>query len=576
MEGLSVALQQPAIAADPQNICKIVQVCRAWREAVQQSNARITVVSFQRAKAESPDEVAADLRRLQQFVKWVSLYPGMIRSIGVNATCWHPESTTAQARDVLAAGLGAVGAAHDISSAMHGLAGHSNPCQAVSSATANRQRLFQIESFICGYDLVSSMLLSALPAASLTQLKILLLPQATKSRLAVAEELGKLSNLRSLHIQVSAFAVCPFAVEWTLDEYFSSLSNLTKLTDLFMHRLPYDCQWNLLPTQLNKLDLGLSGRLDKTADLDLSHLKHLQQLRAVCNGTVRADLPKGLQMLKLSTSNSLLPALSAFDIPSMQHLQRLKLAPAPAMYNPQPEHLLSLNNMQKLVEIDLRYSRTSEALIAAPTWGMLQHLVALELEVTSTVPQMAQLIEAISLLEGLTKLDIDAMKPSEDDDHVSPTEAIEAARDRIANVCRSLVHLTRLRKLRISLEHWVEYNLDDLMHLSNLTGLTCVSIYSEHFVGDTGAVAVLLELPELRDLTLGCFDQVYDDLLPTVGRLQGLTSLGLGHRYKARLSGQECLSALSHLTGLRNLQKLNGFESCDKAALRWFWNVLHS
>lgn len=71
---LLVALQYPALAADQQNICSMLQVCKAWRTAVQHSDACLTNLIFRRKlpyPAESTAAIAA-VAELVQFAQWVS------------------------------------------------------------------------------------------------------------------------------------------------------------------------------------------------------------------------------------------------------------------------------------------------------------------------------------------------------------------------------------------------------------------------------------------------------------------------------------------------------------------------
>lgn len=80
-----MALQHAAVAADQQNICRLVQVCKAWRKAVKQSRACLTNVRFSRellSDAEKPLAAAAGITaELGRCAHWLSAYAGTVRSI---------------------------------------------------------------------------------------------------------------------------------------------------------------------------------------------------------------------------------------------------------------------------------------------------------------------------------------------------------------------------------------------------------------------------------------------------------------------------------------------------------------
>lgn len=364
------------------------------------------------------------------------------------------------------------------------------------------------------------------------------------------EPLSKLSNLKSLRLESFDEKILPSG-------YLSAVSNLSRLTDLFLGQIQNKGDLHLLPRQLRKLDLFLDNDIgeEETVVMDLTHLTQLQHLIIDADALAAGSrLPQQLQVLDVCCWRN--SAVAALDITSLQQLRQLKLSPS----QDSAAELLTVKVLQQLESLKLGYVDCHPAESAAPAWPQLKQLVELDLDLSSTPVQMATIQRALSLLSNLKTLNWTGS--------LSPREVDDAAV--VAAPCRALKHLTKLNHLHMCLYLWVHIPDEDLLHLSALTGLTDLSLSLGSIDADNGyTAAMLLELTGLQSLSLWHVHQVA--VMPVIARLQGLTKLSLHG-----LSKNTQQQGLPHLTRLRNLRDLHGFRECGKRALEKFWRDLRA
>lgn len=76
MQALAVALQHPPVAADQQNICRLLQVCKAWRALVQRSAAGLTDVRISLY-------YKAPLIKFSGFAEWLTRHRELIGNLDI-------------------------------------------------------------------------------------------------------------------------------------------------------------------------------------------------------------------------------------------------------------------------------------------------------------------------------------------------------------------------------------------------------------------------------------------------------------------------------------------------------------
>lgn len=482
---------------------------------------------------------------------WISIYAGTVRSITLD----YPDTVALGAaslrfkrlaHQVLALGLRSAAAANRTATA---------PASgSVACDMADMSPPLQLQKFECCSSMASTLVLSALPAASLTRLRVIV-PQNEALHAAISG----LSNLQSL----SLFSQ---TANHRMDSYFSIINKLKHLTLLQINCVQGASSLSFLPQQVSELGLHVTSGDEPSVHLDFSHLTGLQALNLnVRRSVAAADLPQQLQSMQLTCLG---PAVSTFNLTSLSQLHTLNISSS----RDSPADLLKLQHMQQLSELHLGYTNGDAAVAATAVWSKLQHLKGLQFELPCIASQMASIIQAISLLTELTRLKIDSkgdeVVPAVDDVQADQ-QAMTDAMTRMRRICHSLRHLTSLKSLQLDLHCWVALQQDDLQHLSHLNGVTRLSLNVKELKDRTSAIAMLLELTQLQHLALWNIDDL--SVLPVVGKLCGLTYLSLrGLPPNAQHQG------LKHLTRLRNLQKLSGFGSCSKEVMKKFWSRLRS
>lgn len=490
--------------------------------------------------------VIKETGKVVQCARWLSLYPGTVgrlridcRLEGGNPNSSHIKSL---AQHVLAQRLKAASVLTRTSSC-------NSQGSSALAAGLGASRPLRLQAFTCVNHLACPAIVSALPAATLTELQILLPRTATAQW---HKALSSLSNLRSLRLQS----------DHPVTAYFSSINKLTQLTELMLDKLVHMNCFAVLPQQLRNLYVVYAGN-DKLL-LDVVHLKQLQVLTAAieCPEIVEAHLPPQLQ--QLSIIDELSPAIAAYNIASVQQLKELYIADT----TDAPQDLTQLKHLQQLEILKLSYSSSSHAVAAAHVWPHLQQLMHLELAFVGTALQVAAAMDAVSLLSKLTSLNLSFEINEVDEDAL--VQADDDAFYELSGICKFLKDLRSLKHLHVRLDE-LEWNVDghrdDVLCLSNLTGLTHLCLRLGRRIDSSMASAVLLELTQLNHVTTYLMSDVY--ALPVIGKLHQLTCLNMyGLSPRAQRSG------LRFLTGLRKLCVLRGFDSCSDEDWNDFWDNL--
>lgn len=410
------------------NICRLVQVCKAWRTAVQQSNACLTDISCTLWLSCTSEEHAAATtifaEDLAQFNQWLKGYAGTVRSIDIGVPgviAGNPVVRNLIKHAHSALGL-ALSAATQTEAATKDIRQAAAAVQQVSVVS----RQLQLQSFTCPNFMASPSVLAGLPAATLTQLE-----------LEAPELAGKLSRY---HGQLWRATGNPYS--WNMDE------------------------------------VGLST-------IDLVHLTALQQLHVEVSAGLKAiRLPQQLRTLELTYDVE--SEMPLFANPQLQ-LQQLTLHNSKVT----AEDLVSLTQLQQLTRLELSHMNMDHILQAAPAWQQLaEQLVGLKLRCWPgyrSVAGVEDVFQVLGQLKYLQELQIelspDLALQENDIAHLSALTNLTQLRLHLNERCRAALDshsfYGALQQLS-ELQHLTVYRLnklDVLQTIGNLRQLTYLHLY---------------------------------------------------------------------------------------------------
>lgn len=542
LEALSVALQHPAVATDQQNICRLLQVCKAWRACVQQSAAGLTILEA------LSDAELKDLPKLADIAAWISKYPSLLHSISLNrrVSGWeHAKHSASMAARFLELGIQLAAAG--------GASGAALQTAGIPTTTATKQR-WGLQSYRSNLG-VAPAVLSALPAPSLTELRLHQL--APTSLTAVVTHVQRLTNLCELSIR--GYTYTPESCSRLL----SALAPLQNLVDLGLGRVE--------PSHLQQLPLQLTG-LQVDVDSGVINLEHLTSLQVLHLTAGYVDepgsaLPTQLMVLYLKADDD--APIAPLGITNLQNLQMLDIG----SYIEDAQELLSLTTMQQLEVLHLGNQMADQNGVAGPVWAELTILKSLGVVCSSDdLDILRAQWEGAGQAGGITRLimDLEYEGPPDgdsDDEEVS-----------MLSMCESFTALKQLEMLTLDVKtsagtgdivygRLVDH---DALHLTALTGLRDLCLDVLGGVDDTVVCALATTLTQLDCLLLP--QAVLSTApLPAIGSLTNLEQLELRNYKKA-----DAQFGLQFLTGLNQLTQLDGFDSAGRHALDGFWSSVRS
>lgn len=258
-QALCTALQHPAVTADPQTVCCVLQTCRSWRAAVQQAAAGTTIIDLHSLHS---------IAKLSQFAAWIPRHAGMLAELFLTVPQSGCEGLSAEsyataAEQVLLLALqntAAAAGAHAVFPASP-----ASPRPAVLQPL--RLRVFSTD-FLSGPGL-----LAALPAATLTSLGVKHMqgyPSANST--AISHALAGLTALRHLTLENYNCEHGKLA-----GNCLQAVAKLACLTSLRLSWVAADADLALLPQTLQELRLAACCG---AAPLKLQHLTGVCEHRA--------------------------------------------------------------------------------------------------------------------------------------------------------------------------------------------------------------------------------------------------------------------------------------------------------
>ncbi|WIA29600.1 hypothetical protein OEZ86_012090 [Tetradesmus obliquus] len=527
-QALCTALQHPAVTADPQTVCCVLQTCRSWRAAVQQAAAGTTIIDLHSLHS---------IAKLSQFAAWIPRHAGMLAELFLTVPQSGCEGLSAEsyataAEQVLLLALqntAAAAGAHAVFPASP-----ASPRPAVLQPL--RLRVFSTD-FLSGPGL-----LAALPAATLTSLGVKHMqgyPSANST--AISHALAGLTALRHLTLENYNCEHGKLA-----GNCLQGVAKLACLTSLRLTWVAADADLALLPQTLQELRLAACCG---AAPLKLQHLTGVEALHLDLQGTPApgSALPAQLQQLTLYTWGDNVAADTfgnssylRYKQHNLQHLQLDALQQLRALVvtnglcEPQQMHRVAC--LPKLEAVVLRYTDASLAQRAAPAWPHLQQLRELTIEGGSCTPTLDELdtkefMQQIGAATTLVAL------------HIASSMV-----DGDVHICRYLTGLQQLQDLNLTNAEGPNTR-EDALHLTALTGLTALVLDGAQGVDDVAAVAIASWLRQLQNLELRSCGLTTAAALPAIGSLTQLQYLCLTGYGATEIEGGDIM-LLTRLTKL--------------------------
>lgn len=564
LAALSVAVQHPAVAADQQNICRLLQVSKAVQAVVKRTQAGVIDISL---SFNLEPQVSF---KLFSFGTWLKRFPELVHSINITLRSPNlgPLDNPGIAQMAIRSAVKS-GAQQLLEISLAAAAAETTPAAAEvaagTAAAAARRPVFRPHSYSSNIPLTAG-LLAAMPADNLTELTVV-----APDTCWWVSGLSRLRNLREFSLSLTPRSKLP-------NEFVHNLMQLTLLTNLKLLWLDSAAARQLpqLPTQLQGLQLKFEVLKDMSLPADqprpralvnLQHLVRLRQLDLDISGKEVADecaLPAQLQHLTVHASH---PVIAPMGIPQLQQLETFYL-------DTQSEDTLTqLKALTQLQNFGLHCMLDNLGVDGEAAWKNLGSLRMLEVYHCELIGNEVQsLVQHVSETTQLTELGLIF------DDCLGVGEGVKPSR---LAICARLASLTQLRKLYLICEGdlrdlavpLVELNAQ---YLSKLTGLTSLSL-SRFSVGDTTTLASLaseltnLEHLELDQAAANLDPDALQELLRRVGGLTKLTSLTFHEKMFQRAEAQ---SGLLLLTRLTKLAELSGFEKAGDKALDAFWGTI--
>lgn len=359
-----------------------MQVCKAWRAAVQHSCAGVTEL-----KVYLPADESKVLAILANLGSWVTKYAGLVSSISIlqhhsilvqrpNAQELYHVVVSRLLEQSLQQAAASVSAPNQTQSTSSGVPG---------------QRVWRLQSFRYNKHITPAMI-SALPAASRTTLDL-------DSRLAVPPAIaGPLQQLTKLrHLVLNPYD----SYNWMPTNILAVLSNLHNLTHLEVGNTAVADLCHL-PKGLQRLEMCMtSGRVD------LGHLTRLKELELSSRKVVDASsvLPAQLERLELNSGDleSNPNYIAHLGISRLQHLTYLDIYETVV----DAGQLLSLTALAKLQELHLCKQDNTMVENTSAVWPSLTMLKTLQLHLYPNDPTTALaelVVSAAGKVTGLTCL----------------------------------------------------------------------------------------------------------------------------------------------------------------------------
>lgn len=532
LEVLAVVLQHAAVAANQRIVCTLLQVCKAWRAAVQQSASGLLSVQYVWKGS------IGQLPKLLGFAGWLANHMGMVSQLSI----YHQGLSSTNRADAAAL----------MESAKQILPfGVQTAAAAAASGLGALQHLHTYISSIPA----TAGLLAALPAATLTQLELRI------DSISCPVTLSMLSNLQRL-------CLTPLRAQ-TTNSCLQEIGRLQQLLHLEMWNVGPDADMQLLPTQLQQLQLVYYGGYRgspvtpaATVTADLQHMTCLQCLRLEAGRlSAGSSLPCNLQSVSLQAR---LPPEGLVGLDSLHQVSSMQLEGC----GMRSDQIRDLQRHTSLTHLSLGMQLDANAMQSAAYWHKLPLCVLRMAANTLPGGQLHLLMSHIAAATQLTQLEI------------SISDVLDLEAHGLA-ICERLVPLKQLRSLKLGIGQPYDFSVQDAQHLAALTRLTSLDLCrkgSGPYLDAPTISLLAVSLTQLRLLCLGVGSEPFTaacrasmPALPVIGKLRGLESLCVG-----KLEGEEAHRGLKFLTGLSRLTLLDGLQEAGADALSAFWATIRS
>lgn len=324
-----------------------------------------------------------NLNDLSSLTRWLTKHPGLISTLSIHPRYVSPADCAAVAevvQDLIGFGLQAAAAA-----------AASGPDVAGQGPT-----MLQLHSYSTSVP-PSAGLLAALPAATLTNLVL----DKVDNSCCWYDALSQLTSLGSLSLTMSHI---PTDYEQSVtNNCLSRIGHLQQLTHLKLHNVAVVGNMQLLPTQLQALDLAYKQQVSGPV-VDLQHLASLQRLQLVAKPLEAAStLPTSLQSLAIDAY------WPAQELSSLSSLHKMTLVQFKGD-GISSLHLSPLSQLKSLKHLSLSLSPRmglEDLLDAAGIWHKLPlRSLHINYAIDTTHDTVQQLMQHVAAATKLTELEV--------------------------------------------------------------------------------------------------------------------------------------------------------------------------
>jgi hypothetical protein len=588
LDGLSIALKHPYLSADPRVLCAVACVCRDWREAARQCDARNTHVQLFVRQVALPNHTWHGMSvalppgddQLISFASWLMRHAALVKSMAIStkqtpaAVQFSADSARVMQRVQAAMLTTAAVAATAAAGALGADGAQQQP------AAAQQQAGLQLASLeldpctsMSAVNLLATM--AALPHTqhSLTQLSLSDGRLCQDNAAVLSAALPRLTRLEQLKASSLPYTCLAALVQ---------LSSLTRL-DLHGFPLPgaatelhYGNQHHAEAALQRLLGLPLPLRQLHLHDvwdlpvLDMSKMTNLTEFvvtpREYLRVPVGSVLPTGLRCLDLTSDDGeQLAAVTGSSRSGLAPLHQLTALSIEVGFQ-EAAPLLLLTKLSVLQQFRLWYEGQDAVQRAASTaaaWGQLpltELWVKPDDDDLVSKQLLATLARGLAAATSLTKLRLLLQEAGRRNDDLSDGAAGADTSEPFAK-CASVAHLTNLRHLELATQCLDELQPADVLAMTALTGLTHLALRSSNgCVGGVEATALACNLTQLCHLELMCDSGWmaanplgYMESFLAVGQLKQLTALRLQANAKTMADFSEHLMLLTGLSCLQTL-----------------------
>eukprot|EP00878_Enallax_costatus_P014458 GHUV01015122.1.p1 GENE.GHUV01015122.1~~GHUV01015122.1.p1 ORF type:complete len:469 (+),score=80.90 GHUV01015122.1:678-2084(+) len=417
----------------------------------------------------------------------------------------------------------------------------------------------------------SADLMPALPAATLTELRLAGVENTVTDEIAVAAHISQLRNLRHLDL---SFGTTQDDHEYAPDSVVDALSGLTRLQSLRVF-VEDAAVLDQLPRQLHELEVGMEyGKVDLTNLTTLRRLVLSVESEFDEPPSLGSKLPTQLEHLQATDKTVTGDSLDRLGITNLRCLQTVSLNPYFSGEGVDAPTLKFFMGLQQLSELHLRGQNHGFVVDTSHLWPLVANLHTLDIEITvGSLSEIESAVKAVAAAKSLKALGLELYEWYDPLNAYPGTDAQPV----VMALCGHIARLTGLDRLDLKCYNFPDCIVmaeHDALHLTALTNLTRLQYGLPGGIDDGDLCALASVLAGLQELVVDSepcnLIQLTTAPLAVINTLHGLRSLEL-----SSYSSTDAQIGLGMLTNLHQLMYLSGFQKAGRHTIDAFWSVVH-